>query len=147
MAFYENVFVVRPDLSTSQVEALANELSEVVKSSGGTVAKTEHWGLRGLAYRIRKNRKGHYVLLNLDAPAEAIRELERRQRIHEDVIRFLTLRVDALEEGPSAILKSRDDRGRRDSREGRGGFRGPRDGGPRDGGPRESRSTQDSEGE
>ncbi len=147
MAFYENVFIVRPDLSTTQVEALANELSEVVQSNGGTVGKTEHWGLRSLAYRIRKNRKGHYVLLNLDAPAEAVRELERRQRIHEDVIRYLTVRVDALEEGPSAMLKSRDDRGRRDSRENRGGFRGSRDGGPRDGGSRDGRSTQDSEGE
>lgn len=147
MAFYENVFIVRPDLSTTQVEALANELSEVVQSNGGAVGKTEHWGLRNLAYRIRKNRKGHYVLLNLDAPPEAVRELERRQRIHEDVIRYLTVRVEELEQGPSAILKSREDRGRRESREGRGGFRGPRDGGSRDGGSRDGRSAQESEGE
>jgi small subunit ribosomal protein S6 len=122
MAFYENVFIVRQDVSATQVETLANEFGEIVKQ------KVEPWGLRSLAYRIRKNRKGHYMLLGIDAPPAAIAELERNQRLHDDVIRYLTVKVDEIEEGPSAILVSRakDERpgGRRD-----GGFRGGRDGG------------------
>jgi small subunit ribosomal protein S6 len=128
MAFYENVFIVRQDVSATQVETLANEFSEIVKQNGGEVKKVEPWGLRSLAYRIRKNRKGHYMLLGIDAPPAAIAELERNQRLHDDVIRYLTVKVDEIEEGPSAILVSRakDERpgGRRD-----GGFRGGRDGG------------------
>ncbi|WP_119422146.1 30S ribosomal protein S6 [Desertibaculum subflavum] len=138
MAFYENVFIVRQDVSATQVETLANEFGEIVKQNGGEVKKVEPWGLRSLAYRIRKNRKGHYMLLGIDAPAAALAELERNQRLHDDVIRYLTVKVDAIEEGPSAVLVSRakDDRpggGRREGgfrggREG-GGFRGDRDGG------------------
>lgn len=104
MALYENVFIARQDVPTTQVEALTNQFSELVTGLGGTVSKKEYWGLRSLTYRIKKNRKGHYTLLNLDAAPAAIKELERTMSINEDIIRFLTVRVDELEEGPSAIM-------------------------------------------
>ncbi len=104
MALYENVFIARQDVPTTQVEALTTQFSELVTGLGGTVSKKEYWGLRSLTYRIKKNRKGHYTLLNLDAPPAAIKELERTMSINEDIIRFLTVRVDELEEGPSAIM-------------------------------------------
>ena len=130
MPLYESVFIARQDIAGAQVEVLADQFAGLVEERGGKVTKKEHWGLRNLAYRIKKNRKGHYVLLNLDAPADAVHEMERNMRINEDVIRFLTVRVDELEAEPSAVLRSRgarDDRGPR----GRGGRdRGP--GGPRD---------------
>ncbi len=137
MPFYENVFVVRQDVASSQVESLVEQFENLVKENGGTVAKKEFWGLRGLAYRIRKNRKAHYVLLNLDCPPAAVQELERNMRISEDVLRYLTVRVEALEEGPSVMMQKRDDRddrGPRGDRPRRGGrsFGGP-NGGP-DGG-------------
>jgi small subunit ribosomal protein S6 len=116
MPLYENVFIARQDISGAQVEALADSLTQLVADQGGEVKKREYWGLRNLAYRMRKNRKGHYVLFNLDAPPAAVAELERTMRINEDVIRYLTIRVESLEEGPSAIMQSRggrDDRGRR----------------------------------
>jgi small subunit ribosomal protein S6 len=148
MPFYENVFVARQDLTAQQVEAMADVLSEVISTSGGKVTKKEYWGLRTLAYRIKKNRKGHYMLLNVEAPAAAIAEAERTLRINEDVLRYLTIKVEALEEGPSAMMRrSRDDEaGGRDGRRGggfgggRGGFGGPR-GGDRGGfgGPRGDR--------
>jgi len=114
MALYENVFIARQDVPTTQVETLTNQFAELVTSLGGTVSKKEYWGLRSLTYRIKKNRKGHYMLLNLDAPAAAVVEMERNMRINEDVLRLLTVRVEALEEGPSAMLqsRSRDDRPR-----------------------------------
>ena len=102
MALYENVFIARQDVPATQVEALTNQFAELVTAQGGTVSKKEYWGLRSLAFRIKKNRKGHYVLMNIDAPAAAVLEMERNMRIHEDVLRHLTVRVDALEEGPSA---------------------------------------------
>src|SRR5690606_29810141 len=108
MAFYENVFIARQDLSTAQVEALVAQFSEIITSQGGTVGKTEQWGLRNLTYRIKKNKKGHYVLMNITASGAAIAELERNMRIHEDILRYLTVRVDALEEGPSAMLLNKD---------------------------------------
>ena len=127
MPLYESVFIARQDISAPQAEALADGFTKIIEDQGGTVAKREYWGLRNLAYRIKKNRKGHYTLLNIDAPAAALHELERQMRIHEDVLRYQTIRVDALEEGPSMILQNRgggrDDR-RRDDRP-----RGPR--GPR----------------
>jgi len=130
MAFYENVFIARQDISAQQAEALAAQFSEIVKANGGEVKKVESWGLRTLAYRVNKNRKGHYVLLNIDAPAAAIQELERNLRINEDVIRYLTIRVEDLEAGPSAMLTNRDrgERGDRGDRGPRGdrGDRGPR---------------------
>ena len=120
MALYEHIIIVRQDVSSAQVESLTEELSALVSENGGSVEKAEQWGLRNLAYRIKKNRKGHYVLLNLDAPAAAVAELERIERINEDIIRIMTIRVEELEEGPSAMLRSRDERderrGRRDDR-------------------------------
>src|SRR5262245_2015321 len=134
MPFYENVFIARQDISATQAEALAETFSTLIGELGGKVTKKEHWGLRNIAYRIKKNRKGHYVLLNIDAPAAAVTEMERQMRINEDVLRYLTVRVEALEEGPSAMLqsRSRDDRdGDRGPRRGfrEGGFRGDREGG------------------
>ena len=110
MSLYEHVFIARQDISTTQVEEMTSNFAAIISEHGGTVAKTETWGLRTLAYRIKKNRKGHYVLFNLDAPAAAIRELERNQRLSEDVLRFMTIRVDELEEGPSAMMSARSDR-------------------------------------
>lgn len=122
MPLYENVFLVRPDVSTNQVESLTKEFGAIVEEGGGSVPKVEHWGLRTLAYRLKKNRKAHYVLMNLDAPTGAVHEMERNMRIHEDVLRHLTIRVEELEEEPSIVLRSkgsRDDRRRGD----RGGRR------------------------
>jgi small subunit ribosomal protein S6 len=107
MPLYENIFIARQDISTAQVDALADSLTQLVADNGGEVKKREYWGLRNLAYRMRKNRKGHYVLLNLSAPPAAVAELERTMGINEDVIRYLTIRVPALEEGPSVIMQSR----------------------------------------
>ena len=127
MPFYENLFIARQDISTAQVEALTDTFANLVAEQGGKVEKREYWGLRNLAYRIKKNRKGHYVLFNLDAPPAAVSELERNMRINEDVLRYLTVRVEELEAGPSAVLQNRG----RDERD-----RGPRRGyGDRD--PRE----------
>src|SRR5215831_4322459 len=118
MPLYENVFIARQDISGTQVDALTDAFTQLVTDHGGEVKKREYWGLRNLAYRMRKNRKGHYVMLNIDAPPAAIAELERTMRINEDVIRYLTIRVDTLDEGPSVIMQSRgsrDDRQRRTS--------------------------------
>jgi small subunit ribosomal protein S6 len=120
MPLYENVFIARQDISGAQVDALADTFTQLVADNGGEVKKREYWGLRNLTYRMRKNRKGHYVLLNLSAPPAAVSELERTMRINEDVIRYLTIRVDELEEGPSVVMQSRgsrDDRPRRGDRE------------------------------
>ena len=113
MTFYEHVVVTRPDISPAQVDAYVEELSTFLTEQGAKVGKTEYWGLRTLAYPIKKVRKGHYSLLNLDAPASAIHELERRHRINDDVMRFMTIKVDELDDEPSAML-SRKSGGRRD---------------------------------
>ena len=115
MAFYESVFIARQDIAAPQVETLTENITKIIEDEGGSVLKTEHWGLRSLAYRIKKNRKGHYVLLNVDSPASAIAEMERQMRINEDVLRYLTIKVDAFDEGPSVMMQSRqrDDRPRR----------------------------------
>jgi len=127
---YENIFIARQDISTAQVEALTETFATLVAENGGKVEKREYWGLRNLAYRIKKNRKGHYVLFNLEAPPAAVSELERNMRINEDVLRYLTVRVDELEAGPSSMMR-RSERDERDR-----GDRGPRRGyGDRD--PRE----------
>jgi len=105
MPFYESVFIARQDIPATQVETLAAGFADIVRAQGGQVTKTEQWGLRSLAYRIKKNRKGHYVLFNLDAPPDAINELERTMRLNEDVLRFLTVRVEALETEPSVMLR------------------------------------------
>jgi small subunit ribosomal protein S6 len=125
MPFYENVFIARQDISATQAETLAEQFSGVIAEHGGKVTKKESWGLRNIAYRIKKNRKGHYTLLNIDAPPAAVTEMERQMRINEDVLRYLTVRVDALEEGPSAMLQSRS----RDDRDRDGPRRGFREGG------------------
>ena len=140
MALYEHVFLARQDLAQAQVDALAETATKIVEEGQGKVVKTETWGLRGLAYRIKKNRKAHYVLLEIDAPAGVVAELERQTAINEDVIRYMTVRVDALEAGPSAMMR----RNERDRERGERGGRGDRDRGPRrddrdDRGPREDR--------
>ena len=120
MALYEHVLIARQDISPQQVDALVEDITRQITDAGGKIGKSEYWGLRNLAYRVRKNRKGHYCLLNIDAPAEAVHELERRQRINEDVLRFLTIRVDEHDEEPSPVLARRDrDEKRRAKREGR----------------------------
>jgi len=118
MALYEHIFIARQDVTQQQVEALVEQFSNILKENGGSVAKTEYWGLRNLAYKVKKNRKGHYALMNIDAPAAAVAEMERQQGINEDVIRFLTTRVEEHETGPSAMLQNR---GSRDERGGSGG--------------------------
>ena len=132
MPLYEHVFLARQDLAQAQVDALAENATKILADNGGKVAKTETWGLRSLAYRIAKNRKAHYVMLDVDAPPAAIAELERQTNINEDVIRFLTIRVDAHEAGPSAMMRrsERSDRDRGD-RGGRGGDRDRDRGGDR----------------
>ncbi|MGD9639495.1 MAG: 30S ribosomal protein S6 [Alphaproteobacteria bacterium] len=104
MPYYESVFIARQDFTTQQTDALAAQLTDVIAKSGGKITKKENWGLRNLAYRIKKNRKGNYVLLNIDAPAAAITEFERQMRINEDILRYLTIKVEQLENGPSPIL-------------------------------------------
>ncbi|MBL8557266.1 MAG: 30S ribosomal protein S6 [Hyphomonadaceae bacterium] len=128
MALYEHVLIARQDISPQQVDALVEDITRTIQEQGGTVGKSEYWGLRNLAYRVRKNRKGHYCLLNIDAPAAAVHELERRQRINEDVLRFITIRVEEHDEEPSPVLARRDrDEKRRARREGEEG--GDLDGG------------------
>jgi small subunit ribosomal protein S6 len=105
MSLYESVFIIRQDIPAAQVEALTASFADIVRSNGGEVSKTEQWGLRNLAYRINKNKKGHYVLFNLDAPPATVTEYERNLRLHEDVLRFLTVRVEEHEAGPSAMLR------------------------------------------
>lgn len=116
MATYEHVFVARPDVSPAQVESLLEELKSIVEEKGGTVGKTEYWGLRTLAYRINKNRKGHYGLIDLDAGPDALEAIDQRQRYSDDVIRYMTVRVEELSEEPSAVLRKSDDRKRRERR-------------------------------
>ena len=144
MPLYENVFIARQDVSTTQVEALTEQFTELVKAGGGEVTKNEYWGLKNLAYKIKKNRKGHYTLLNIDAPSPAVLEMERNMRLNEDVLRFLTVRVEELEAEQSIVLRSkgmRDDRGPRGGRRFGGppdrGGRGPRRDGPGRDGPRD----------
>ena len=110
MQCYEHTLIARQDLSPQQAQALADTYSGVLTEHGAEVTKSEYWGLRSLAYRIRKNRKGHYLHFNLRAPADAITELERQERLSDDVLRYLTVRVDALEEGPSVVMQSRSSR-------------------------------------
>lgn len=120
MPYYETVFIARQDISATQVESLADVFTQTIENQGGQIAKREVWGLRPFAFRMNKQRKGHYVLFNIDAPAPAVHEMERQMRINEDILRHLTVRVDALEEGPSAMMQMRagraDDRPRRDDR-------------------------------
>ncbi len=121
MPLYECVLLARNDVTQQQVEAIADQVEQTLKAGGGEVRKREYWGLRGLAYRIKKNRKAHYMLLGVSAPPAALQEAERQLGLHEDVLRTLTIRVDAIEEGPSAILARRGE-----DRDRERGFRGPR---------------------
>ena len=138
MALYEHVFLARQDLSAQQVEALVEQYKGVIESLGGSVGRVENWGLKSLTYRINKNRKAHYTLMDVTAPPAAIQELERQQGLSEDILRFMTVRVEQHEEGASAMMQKRDDR----EREGRFGDRprgGDRGGDRGDRGPRRPR--------
>lgn len=130
MALYEHVFLARQDLAQAQVDALAETATMIVQDMNGKVVKTETWGLRSLAYRIAKNRKAHYVMLEIDAPGDVVAELERQTQINEDVIRFMTVKVDAHEEGPTVMMRKSERSERGDRRGGRDrddrGDRGPR---------------------
>jgi small subunit ribosomal protein S6 len=154
MPLYEHVFLARQDISAQQVESLLQTFRGILEERGGTVGKTEYWGLKSLAYRIKKNRKAHYALMNIDAPHEALAELERQLRLSTDIIRYLTVKVDEHDASPSAMMRRAD----RDEREGRGergdrdrGDRGDRRGGRRDRdrdfAPREARAETDTESE
>ncbi len=133
MPLYEHIFLARQDMSGQQVEALVDHLKSVIAEKGGSVGKVEAWGLKSISYRIRKNRKAHYTLMNIDAPPAAVAEMERQMGINEDVLRYLTVRVEAHETEPSAMMQKRDrndrdDRGGRGDRPfGRGGGGGGRD--------------------
>ena len=131
MPLYEHVFLARQDLAQAQVDALAENATKIIEDNGGKVVKTETWGLRNIAYRIAKNRKAHYVALDFDAPAPVVAELERQTQINEDVIRYMTVKVDEHETGPSVMMRKnerdrerRSERGDRNDRGPRGGFDG-----------------------
>ncbi|PGH53981.1 30S ribosomal protein S6 [Azospirillum palustre] len=144
MALYECVLIARQDISAAQAEQLSEQFAQIVRDNGGTIAKSEYWGLKTLTYKIKKNRKGHYTLFNIDAPAAAVAEMERNMSISEDVLRFMTVRVDELDANPSAMMQSRNERGERGDR----GDRGPRrfdDRGPRP--PRRQENVAAAEGE
>src|SRR5262245_52046027 len=150
MPLYEHVFLARQDISAQQVEALLQDFRTLLEGRGGSVGKTEYWGLKSLSFRIKKNRKAHYALLNIDAPHDDVNELERQMRLSTDIIRFLTVRVDEHDAGPSPMMRRAD----RDEREGRGDRdrdrdrdRGDRRGGRRDRdfSPREARGGSEAE--
>jgi small subunit ribosomal protein S6 len=114
MPLYEHVFLARQDVSAQQVETMTDQFKGIIESSGGAVSKIEYWGVKSLAYRIKKNRKAHFALININAPAAAVAEMERQMKINEDVLRFMTIKVEALEEGPSAMMQRREREERRD---------------------------------
>lgn len=147
MPLYEHVFLARQDTSAQQVEELTAQYKGIVEGLGGKVTKSEYWGVKSLSFRMNKNRKAHFTLFNIDGPPAAISEIERQERLSEDVLRFMTVRVDELEEGPSAMLRKsdRDDRGERGDRGfGDRGFGGGGRGfGDRDRGPRRDRARDD----
>ena len=137
MALYEHVFLSRQDISNQQVDQLVETFRGILENNGGKVVKVENWGLKTLTYRIKKNRKAYYTLLNIDAPSTAVDEMERLMRFNEDVLRYITIRVEEHEEGPSAMMQKRDDRPRRGGDRGDRPDRGDRDRGDR--GPRRDR--------
>ncbi len=122
MSLYETVFIARQDVSTKQVEDFAKAFGKIVNDNGGEVKRTESWGLRTLAYKIKKNRKGHYTLMHIKAPHKAVLEMERNMRLNEDILRFMTVSIEKFPEGPSAILKHSDDEDDKEGRGDRGGF-------------------------
>ena len=120
MPLYESVYIARPDISATQVEALTADMTKILEENGGKVTKDEYWGLKSLTYRIKKNRKGHYSLMNIDAPAAALIEMERNMRLHEDVLRYMSIRVEEHEDEPSVMMQSKSSRDDRDRDRGRG---------------------------
>lgn len=140
MALYEHVFLARQDLSQQQVDALVDHYRGVIHSNGGTVGRVENWGLKSLTYRVNKNRKAYYTLMDLTCPPEALKEMERQMGLSEDILRFMTIKVEAHEEGQSAMLQKREERSER------GGF-GDRDRGPRSFGDRGPRNFGDRGGD
>jgi small subunit ribosomal protein S6 len=120
MSLYEHVFIARQDLSNAQAEGLIEHFSQVLKDNGGDIVDHEYWGLRTMAYKINKNRKGHYGYMRSASPAPAVQEMERLMRLHEDVMRVMTIKVEKHEEGPSAIIQAKQSRDERGSRGGRG---------------------------
>ena len=117
MRLYESVFIARQDITSAQVEAMADEFAEIITSAGGSIKKREYWGLRSLAYRIKKNRKGHYLMFNLETGPEALREYERIMGLNEDVLRFLNLNIEEVEEGPSIMMQAKTERSSRGQRD------------------------------
>ena len=116
MAIYECVYIARQELTAAQAEQLSKDLAKIVSSNNGEIKSQEYWGLRNLAYKIRKNRKGHYTMFHIDAPSSTIEELERNMRLNEDILRYLTVKIDNLPEGPSVMMTARPDRPRRTDR-------------------------------
>jgi small subunit ribosomal protein S6 len=147
MPLYEHVYLARQDVTAQQVEELTAQFKGVIEQMGGTVSKTEYWGVKSLSYRLRKNRKAHFTLMNVEAPAAALTEIERQERLNEDILRYLTVRVEEHEAGPSAMMRKADRDRDRDER--RGERRRDRDGRdfegrePREGREREGRGTRD----
>ena len=147
MPLYEHVFLARQDLAQAQVDVLAETATKIIEDNGGKVVKTETWGLRNLAYRIQKNRKAHYVALDFEAPAPVVAELERQTQINEDVIRYMTVKVDEHEAGPSVMMRRGDRDKRRGDRDDERGERGDRfDRGDRDRGDRGDRGERGGRG-
>ena len=127
MPLYEHIFLARQDVTSQQVEGFVEQFRGVIEQNGGRIDKTEMWGVKSLAYRIKKNRKAHFTMFNLDAPAAAVAEMERQMRINEDILRFMTVRVEALDAEPSVMMqkRERDDRKDRERREREGGYGAP----------------------
>ena len=143
MALYEHIYLARQDVTPQQVETLTEQFKTVIEANGGSIAKLEYWGVKTLAYRIKKNRKAHFTLMNINAPAAAVAEMERQMGINEDILRFMTIRMEEHEEGPSAMMRKREESDRDD----RGERRGPRgDRGDRPDRPRRPREDAPMEG-
>ena len=130
MALYESVFIARQDVSATQVDTLADNFEKIISDNGGSIERREYWGLRTLAYRIKKNRKGHYVMFNMEAPSDAVQEMERNMRLNEDILRYMTIRLDEMRDEASPIMQGKGDRDR--DRADRGPRRDGRDNRDRD---------------
>ena len=146
MALYEHIFLARQDISAQQVDALVEQYKGVIESFGGKVGRVENWGLKSLTYRIKKNRKAYYTLMDITAPAAAIQEMERQMGLSEDILRFMTIRVEKHEEGVSAMMQKREERSDRGDRFGDRPRFGDRDRGPRGGGDRDRGGDRDDRG-
>jgi small subunit ribosomal protein S6 len=131
MRLYETVLIARQDVSTTQVESMTDEFAGIIEADGGSIKKREYWGLRSLAYRIKKNRKGHYVLLNLETTPETLKEFERIMGLNEDVLRFMTISIEEVDENPSVVMQSKSDRPERGDRSDKGDRGAPRERAPK----------------